>query len=126
MTKRRRVANESPSKSSNSESSENQTESEPDEESIGETTASARTSSTVLRSTSWVWEFFTKEHNNQVTTIVCTICKKRYKHTNTPGTLAKHITKCHSKKIPTTQSTLERYIQKPYAQTDKRYQQLTK
>ncbi|CAG8809406.1 12805_t:CDS:2, partial [Racocetra persica] len=79
------------------------------------------------REPSWVWEHFSKEYNNnnEIISFIYTICKLKYKSINTPGTLAKHLHNKHSNYVGNRQSTLEKFIDKPYSKTDQRYRQLT-
>nr|CAG8663680.1 6406_t:CDS:2 [Entrophospora candida] len=44
---------------------------------------------------------------------------------NTPGTLVRHLTTKHYSKIGKVQSTLDKFAPKPYAKSEKQYQQLT-
>ncbi|CAJ0832334.1 10633_t:CDS:2 [Entrophospora sp. SA101] len=58
----------------------------------------------------------------EIITYTCIICKNRYKPS---GTLARHLTTEHYSKIGKVQSTLDKFAPKPYAKSEKRYQQLT-
>ncbi|CAG8853991.1 18318_t:CDS:2, partial [Gigaspora margarita] len=64
------------------------------------------------REASWVWEHFTKEYNtkNELKSLICTICRLKYKPTNTPGTLAKHLYNKHSNLVGNRQSTLDKFL----------------
>ncbi|CAG8509254.1 10152_t:CDS:1, partial [Racocetra fulgida] len=64
------------------------------------------------REASWVWEHFSKEYNtkNELKSLICTICCLKYKPTNTPETLGKHLYNKHSNLVGNRQSTLEKFI----------------
>ncbi|CAG8755177.1 37364_t:CDS:2, partial [Gigaspora margarita] len=70
------------------------------------------TGSLNLREASWVWEYISKEYNtkNELKSLICTICRLKYKLTNTPGTLAKHLYNKHSNLVGNRQSTLDKFI----------------
>ncbi|CAG8778666.1 759_t:CDS:2, partial [Racocetra fulgida] len=74
-----------------------------------------------------VCEHFSKEYdtNNELTSLICTICRLKYKPTNMPGTLAKHLYNKHSNLVGNRQSTLDKFVNKPYSRTDQQYLQLT-
>ncbi|CAG8572552.1 3359_t:CDS:2, partial [Dentiscutata heterogama] len=61
---------------------------------------------------SWVWKHFSKKYNNnnEIISFIYTICKLKYKSTNTPGMLAKYLYNKHSNYIGNRQSTLENFI----------------
>ncbi|CAG8692299.1 6821_t:CDS:1, partial [Dentiscutata heterogama] len=65
-----------------------------------------------LREASWVWEHFSKEYNtrNELKSFICTICRLKYKPTNTPGTLAKHLYNKYNNLVGNRQSTLDKFV----------------
>ncbi|CAG8684213.1 13921_t:CDS:1, partial [Cetraspora pellucida] len=58
--------------------------------------------------TSVVWDFFTKEKNDnqEVIAIVCDLCKQKWKLANTTGTFTIHLNNKHHKNIFLKQQTL--------------------
>ncbi|CAG8590620.1 34147_t:CDS:1 [Racocetra persica] len=91
------------------------------------TATSMATSITTPHESSWVWKFFSKEYDdqNQIKSLICSLCKTRYKATNSPGTLATHLRTKHKEKAEYVQATLDKFKSKPYSKQDQRYKELT-
>ncbi|CAG8826599.1 15091_t:CDS:2, partial [Racocetra persica] len=71
-----------------------------------------------LREASWVWEHFSKEYNtkNELKSFICTICRLKYKPTNTPRTLAKHLYNKYNNLVEIQQSLVILYNQENVAE----------
>ncbi|CAG8438856.1 3368_t:CDS:2 [Scutellospora calospora] len=74
-----------------------------------------------LREASWVWEHFSKEYNtkNELKSFIYTICRLKYKPTNTPGTLTKHLYNKHNNLVGNRQNTLDKFL--PFSIVDNPY-----
>ena len=74
-----------------------------------------------------MWKFFYKEYDDQNTikSLICSLCKTRYKASNSPGTLATHLRTKHKEKAELVQATLDKFAPKPYSKQDQRYKELT-
>ncbi|CAG8671657.1 10189_t:CDS:2, partial [Cetraspora pellucida] len=65
------------------------------------------------------------DDQNTIKSLICSLCKARYKASNSPGTLATHLRTKHKEKAELVQAILDKFASKPYSKQDQRYKELT-